>query len=74
MGRHLAAYSIWCWCCLEAGPVSGRSRPIAVASATTKGDDARLEMRGDHCAVVRAIDDARRELTAWGLQTREAFA
>lgn len=34
----------------------------------------RLEDLGHVCAVVRDIDDARRELAALGIETREAFA
>ena len=34
----------------------------------------RLEARGHVCAVVRDIDDARRELARLGIVTREAFA
>jgi hypothetical protein len=34
----------------------------------------RLKARGHVCAVVRNIDDARRELVALGIETREAFA
>ncbi len=48
--------------------------PLGKASAEQRWLMTRLELTGHHCAVVRDIGEARRELGLLGVQTREAVA